>query len=377
MDGKKFFKKISFLTLLLTFQFSIFNFSTYLSPVFAGPASENFELVEHGFGSGGTVDSTSENFGLFGMLGETDAGKGTSENYQTLPGLTYTVQANLPPAPVFTNPDNYYNRLHIIINNGSNPDDSEFAIAISDDNFGTDTRYVQNDNTVGTTLGAEDWQTYAGWGSGSGEYIIGLQPGTTYTVKVAAKQGDYTQTGFGPTDQAATVNPSISFTIEGITSGTTLEGVTTDITTTSTQAGFGELPFNQLREGASRLTVTTNATSGYTVSVRQTDDLKAASGTVFPPVSGTNSAPAGWPGSVITGAYGYHSSDATLGTGTTTRFTADDTFAQFSSTASEVAYSGTPVSSEITNIIYSIETGSGQEAGNYSHTITYIATGVF
>lgn len=365
-----------FLVFFFIFSFlSPFPFS--LSPIFAGPTSETYELEEYGFGSGGTIDSTSETYKLFGIAGEIDSGKAASETYQSFPGLTFTIQANLPPAPVLSNPSNYYNKLNLIITTGNNPSDSEYAIAISTDNFATDTRYVQNDNTIGASLGSEDWQTYTGWGGASGELIIGLQAATTYTVKVAARRGDFTQTDFGPTDQEATVSPSISFAIEGISQGTSLEGVTTDVTTTDTQSAFGELPFNQVREAASRLTVSTNAVSGYKVTVAQTGDLQAASGTVFPPVSGTNGSPSGWPGSVITGAYGYHTSDDSLGTGTPNRFSADDTFAQFSITASEVAYSSAPVSSEITNIIYSIETGSGQEAGSYSHTITYIATGVF
>jgi hypothetical protein len=358
--------------------FVLFPIPSTLTPIFAGPTSTNYELKEYTFGAGGTEKSDSTNYSVSGVAGEVDTGKSSSTNYQSLDGLSYTIQSNVPPTPSFTNPSNqYYNKLLLVINTGSNPTDTEYAVAIAtDENFSV-MQYVQNDNTVGASLGSEDWQTYANWGSGSGENVIGLQSGTNYYVKVMARQGDFTQTGFGPTASAATVDPTISFTIEGVSSGSSVEGVTTDITTTSTQAPFGELPFNQIREAASKLTVSSNAVSGYKVTVTQAGNLQAPSGTVFPPVSGSNGSPSGWPGSVITGAYGYHTSDDSLQNDPTNRFSADNTFAQFSSTASEVAYSSTPVSSEITNVIYAIETGQGQEAGSYSHTITYIATGVF
>jgi hypothetical protein len=124
------------------------------------------------------------------------------------------MQANVPPAPTFTNPSNYYNRLKLVLDNGNNPSDSTFAIAISTDNFASDTQYVQSDNTVGSTLGSEDWQSYTAWGGATGFYIIGLNPNTTYTVKVAAEQGNFTQTGYGPTAQVATSNVTLAFDID-------------------------------------------------------------------------------------------------------------------------------------------------------------------
>lgn len=184
------------------------------SPVSAGPTSTNFELKDYGFGSGGTENSTSVNFKLFGLSGEVDTDKLTSANFKSGNGLSFTFQANVPPAPTFTNPANYYNKLKIILNEGGNPSDAKYAIAISTDNFSTDTKYVQSDNTVSATLGLEDWQTYVTWGGATGINIIGLSPNITYTVKVASKHGNFTETGFGPTAQASTVNSSLTFDID-------------------------------------------------------------------------------------------------------------------------------------------------------------------
>jgi len=340
------------------------------------PSSTNYKLRDFSFGAGGEGDSVSANYRVQGIMGEVSGDELSGTNYDLGPGLIFSQQANVPAAPTFENTANFYNKLHFVVDPSGNPSDATFAIAISDDNFVT-TNYIQNDNTIGSTLGAEDYQTYAAWGGASGEFVIGLAPDTTYTIKVKALHGIFTETDFGPIATASTVSPSITFTLGGVASGTALEGVTTDITTTANQVAFGELAFNQSTEGANSLTITSNAVSGYTVTVDQTDAFKAVSGTTYPQVSGTNTAPSSWPASVTTGAYGYHTSDESLGTGTANRFLADDTFAQFETVAREVAFNSAPVTSEVTNIVYSIEAGLGQVADNYSHLITYIATGVF
>ncbi len=181
---------------------------------YAGPVSNNYELKDFSFGAGGTSKSDSTSYSLFGLLGETESGQSASSAYKIGEGLVYTLQANTPPAPSLTNPSSYYNKLKLIINTGSNPSDAKFAVAISTDNFSSDTKYVQNDNTVNTTLGTEDWQTYTNWGGASGINIIGLTPGTTYTVKIAAQRGNFTETGYGPTAQATTSQSSLTFDID-------------------------------------------------------------------------------------------------------------------------------------------------------------------
>ncbi len=182
--------------------------------IFAGPSSTSYELIDYSFGSGGINNGSSTSYQLFGNSGEVEFGTGTSTSYKLNQGLTFTMMANVPPAPDLSNPSNFYNKLQLIINNGGNADDTEFAIAISTDNFATDTRYVQDDQTVGASLGSEDWQTYTAWGGITGFNITGLLANTTYYVKVMARQGNFTQSGYGPTDTAATVNPTLSFDLD-------------------------------------------------------------------------------------------------------------------------------------------------------------------
>lgn len=109
----------------------------------------------------------------------------------------FVQQANVPPAPAFSNPGNYYNKLRLVIAIGNNPSDATFSVAISSDDRVT-TNYVQSDHAIGTALGNEDRQTYVLWGGGSGFDVIGLASNTTYRVKVKAMQGKFTEAGYGP-----------------------------------------------------------------------------------------------------------------------------------------------------------------------------------
>lgn len=217
-----------------------------IKPVLAGPQSTTYELKEYGVNSGGTEGSNSTSYSLFGVAGEPDTGKIQSTTYQANNGLIYTIIANVPPAPALTNPSSYYNKLKLVLATGGNPTDTQFAIAISTDNFATDTKYVQSDNTVGAVLGPEDWQTYATWGGASGFNIIGLASSTTYTVKVAAKQGNFTQSPWGPTAQAATVGAQFSLSVSpnsinlgNLTPGTVITSGTAVSVTVSTNGVLG------------------------------------------------------------------------------------------------------------------------------------------
>jgi hypothetical protein len=179
----------------------------------AAPVSSTYKLESYGVGSGGTAGSSSSTYSITGTAGEA-AQTGSSSTFRAGTGLVPTQQADVPGAPALTNPSNYYNKLRIVIDNGGNPSDATFAIAISPDAFATTTNYVQSDQTVGATLGAEDWLTYSGWGSGTGVDIIGLVPNTTYTVKVKAEQGNFTESSYSATASAATVGASLTFDID-------------------------------------------------------------------------------------------------------------------------------------------------------------------
>jgi hypothetical protein len=212
-------KLLRFVVLLATLITYLFSESNLLTlPVAYGqsspPTSGNFKLTDYGFGAGGTATSSSSNYSLFGMLGQVDQGSPSSSNYFIGAGLEYTLQASTPATPTFVNPANWYNKLKLTINRGGNdPTDTEYAIRIASGSGSF--QYIQNDNTVGNDLGDEDWQSYSSWGGSSGTNLIGLFPGTLYTVQVAARQGQFfTQFMWSPTASASTVNSSLSFDID-------------------------------------------------------------------------------------------------------------------------------------------------------------------
>ncbi|MEK7498246.1 MAG: hypothetical protein AAB611_00090 [Patescibacteria group bacterium] len=176
----------------------------------------------------------------------------------------------------------------------------------------------------------------------------------------------------------STASGTLIFTVGGLSSGTNTSGIVTDVTTTATAIPFGKVASSSPVEAAQRLTVTTNATIGYILRLYQTQLLSSDGSDVVPTVSGTNASPVAWgiPGGQ-TGAYGYHTTDATLGGGVATRFADNNTYAQLDSTPREVAYSSVPVIDESTDIVFKIELTSTQVAGTYNNTLVYVLTPVF
>jgi hypothetical protein len=176
----------------------------------AMPASSNFTLNSYDFGNGGS-SATSTNYSLQGSTGDI-AGNTTSANFTLPSGISSSTTVGVPAAPTFTNPDSSYNRLKLTLNNSGFATDVKYAIAISDDNF-TTTKYVQPDQTIGTSFSVSNYQLYSAWGGASGAWVLGLNQSTTYKVKVAALQGSATGSAFGPTASAATSAPSLTFAV--------------------------------------------------------------------------------------------------------------------------------------------------------------------
>lgn len=172
---------------------------------------------------------------------------------------------------------------------------------------------------------------------------------------------------------------TLSFAIEGISSGQSTEGVTTDITTLPTSVSFGALAIGTPRTAAHRLTVSTSAGNGYKIYTFQRQGLMSPSSREIPPVISTNDAPAGWTSAcsaTSTGCYGYHTGEDVL-EGGSIRFAADDTFARFTSNPTEVAYGSGAASASSTDIVYKVVARDSQEAGAYQGAIVYIVTPVF
>lgn len=272
---------------------------TGLSVTNAQPASATYRLLNYGFGSG-TASASSATYSLFGTAGETANSLLTSASFKSGNGLIYTLISNVPPVPIVTNPSNYYNKLLVVVNPVNNPSDYKYAIAMSTDNFATDIKYVQADNTLSTNFSVLNFRYFSSaggtpnWGGANGTTIIGLNPNATYTVKVKSRQGFYTESPWGPTAQAATINPTFSYSISPntisigtLTPGTV--GTSPTVTTTVSTNGTGGAIIYVNDNNAGLLSSTTS----YTINA-VTNDLTSVSegyGIIDTTVSQTSGGP--------------------------------------------------------------------------------------
>lgn len=194
---------------------------------------------------------------------------------------------------------------------------------------------------------------------------------------------------------SATVDPTISFTIAGVNTGTTICGATPDIDTTAgTNAPlavpFGTLTLNTFKDAGHSLTVSTNADAGYSVTASEDDEL-GLNGATSPAIPDTDC----------------DAEDCTVGSGTEWNTATDNGFGyslenngaasiEFeyntggttfrarpfpniagAGSPQRLFYSGTVANAENAYVCYRISVGATQEAGDYENQITYTATGTF
>lgn len=188
----------------------------------------------------------------------------------------------------------------------------------------------------------------------------------------------------------ASVDTTFNFTVTGLASGTSVNGDSTSTSTSATAIGFGTLiPGTEVRAGQ-RLNVTTNAANGFSVTVKQDQNLTSATGADIDPFLNGNgqATPIAWAAPANTlgqentyGHFGITSEDSTLSTGDP--FGTSLYAGNFSTTTREVFYhngpsNGTAADIGETDVAYQIEIESLQEAGtDYTATLTYVATPVF
>lgn len=253
------------------------------------PQSATYRLDAYGFTAGGGGGS-SANYEAEIVIGAPDTGLPSSTSYLGWLGLTGRRQANVPPAPTFTNPSSFSDRLLVQLNVGANPSDATFAVALSTDGFAT-WQWVKSDNTLGASLTAGDYRTYTGWGSGTGTYVLNLAHTTTYQARVLASRGYATESRLGPSASAATVVPALTFDI--------------DIAATDTETSepysvaLGNLAPASVTTASNRIwfDIATNGVNGATVWVRAAVPslVGDGSGATIPSVTGNlTSLSEGW-----------------------------------------------------------------------------------
>ncbi len=171
-----------------------------------------------------------------------------------------------------------------------------------------------------------------------------------------------------------TEGPTLLLSLAGLPTGTTTAGVTTDITTTANSIGFGDMAFNTEYIGAHRVSVLTNATEGYQVLKYARQQLVSSQGVAVPSISSSNTAPLPWStacNASSTGCIGYHTTDATLRSGST-RFGPTDTYAGLETNPVEIMYSSIPAN-DSHDIVYRIRVNELQPAGIYETEVVYLA----
>lgn len=178
--------------------------------VAAFSSSTSYNLNSYSVGPGGTNNASSSSYDLQGTAGEQSNDSTASTTYTTKNGHIQTEQLNVPGGPTLGNGSStFYNKLSCIIDTSNDPTDTTYAIKVYN-NTTLATNYVQASDALGASA---VYQTYSFWGSGSGFTIIGLNPSTSYSVSVSAKQGQFTNTEYGPTTTLATVSPNITFSV--------------------------------------------------------------------------------------------------------------------------------------------------------------------
>ena len=183
----------------------------------------------------------------------------------------------------------------------------------------------------------------------------------------------------------ATVAATLTFEINLLNSGTDVNGTNTTAASTATTLAFGTLAAATPAILGQQLKVTTNADDGFTVIVKQDSNLTSGSGSDIDAfddgVIGANKAwenPLGTLDQEATyGHLGLTSEDSNLTVGDDF---GNNLWGGFNgATAVEVMYHNGPADGStadkgLTEVAYQIEITALQEAGDYTNTLTYIAT---
>ncbi len=174
-----------------------------------------------------------------------------------------------------------------------------------------------------------------------------------------------------------TVDQSLSFTVNSVGSAAICDGTTTTQASTATTLPFGTVTSAVNGVVCQDLSAATNSTGGYTISLRYTGKPANGVGGFIADQTGSNASPTPF-SAAGTEAYGYTTDDATLGTGTASRFTnGGQKWAAATTVNSEVAFEPSGVTAQTYRIGHQVGVSSITAAGNYSTTIIYTCTPVY
>ncbi|MEI8361022.1 MAG: hypothetical protein WCG01_02755 [bacterium] len=186
---------------------------------------------------------------------------------------------------------------------------------------------------------------------------------------------------------SASVPSTLTFSISGVSSGTAVNAATTTLTSSSTALAFGNLQAGTSSIIAQQLSVVTNASAGYSVTVQQNQNLTSSGGSQIATFKDGTATTSAWanPSAVLDstntyGHFGLTSNDWTLTAGDTFGASSTAKYSGFNGTAPiEVLYhtgvaDGVTISKGMAQVAYRLQVSALQPAGDYSNILTYIAT---
>jgi len=203
---------------------------------------------------------------------------------------------------------------------------------------------------------------------------------------------------------SATIAPQLTFKIDGVAGDQSKCGITTDAATSALAIPFGDLSIGYYSDLAQTLTVTTNASNGYQVTVAENDQLGkdgqpcATDGSsdtaciVDANMSGlTHEDSAEWDtdddGEVDGTAYGFGYTLGSATSGVTRAFYYDESTRYYSAKQFADLAAGeepqtifsrsTAANSDVVDVCYRVAPSSTNVAGDYENYITYTASATF
>lgn len=165
-----------------------------------------------------------------------------------------------------------------------------------------------------------------------------------------------------------TVDPSISFTVNAVGVGQSVNGATTTVESTAATIPLGTVSTSANGITAHDLTVTTNAESGYTIYTKYTG-VPTYGGATITDHTGDHTTPTTM--STATEAFGYTTEDTDYN-----QFQSDK-YSKFTTTNAEIAKATSAVSSETTRVGYEAAIAGTTEAGNYVTTVVLTCTPMY
>jgi hypothetical protein len=178
---------------------------------------------------------------------------------------------------------------------------------------------------------------------------------------------------------SASVDTTFDFSVAGVNNGLSVNGTTTSTTSSATAIGFGTLSSGVITTAAQDLTVTTNASNGFAITVYQDTNLMSSTGADIDGfIDGSyTDTPAPWqhPGADpidedTWGHWGLTSNDPDL--------FGSNLWVSPSTTPRTVWSHTSVVNASTTRVGYQADISALQEAGDdYTATLTYIATPTF